>query len=55
MSGNIDTLLANPSFTAGNLGIDVASGTFTYGSAITPTIGVVKLGAGTLVSNTRHQ
>ncbi len=48
-SDDIDDLLANPSFDSGSLGIDVAVGNaFTYSTAITGQIGLVKLGAGTL-------
>jgi fibronectin-binding autotransporter adhesin len=48
-SANIDALLANSGFTVGFLGIDVSSGnTFDYGSVITGSRGVTKLGAGTL-------
>ena len=49
-SGNIDTLLANPSFLCGNLGLDVpAAASFGYGTAITTSgVGFVKLGGGTL-------
>ncbi len=47
--GDIDTLLANATWDAGSgLGIDVASNSFTYGTALTGAIGFMKLGAGSL-------
>lgn len=51
-SADIDTLTANATWDAGsNLGIDVPSNSFTYGTAITGAKGFVKLGAGTLTLN----
>ena len=49
LSTDIDSLIHNSAFTTGNLGIDVPWGSFTYGTAITHTIGFVKLGDATLV------
>ncbi|MGA2254439.1 MAG: autotransporter-associated beta strand repeat-containing protein, partial [Thermoguttaceae bacterium] len=48
-SDDIDALLANPSFTSGNLGIDVPQeSSFSYSSVIGGGVGLMKLGDGTL-------
>ena len=49
-SAQLDTLLANTVFTGGRLGINVdPANTFSYGSNISTTVGIVKTGGGTLV------
>ena len=46
---NIDTLLSNATFNDGSvLGIDTSSYSFSYGSIIAGTLGLTKLGSGTL-------
>ena len=49
LAPDIDPLVGNSNFNAGNVGFDVAAGSFSYGTAITHTIGLVKFGGGTLV------